>query len=83
MDKELQVISNKTKVGLMTKGSVFITTVLFSLKQTWSTDVPTAGTNGISLVINPDWFKSMTPEQRIGLLAHEAWHVCFFNICFV
>lgn len=69
---------SKAKIGLMTKqNSTFITTILFSLKQSWSTTVPTAATNGLYLLINADWFMGLTPPQRIGLLAHEAWHVAF------
>lgn len=69
---------NKAKIGLMTRrNSVFITTVLFSLKMRWNEDIPTAQTNGFFIHINPDFFMSLDPEVRISLLAHEAWHVCF------
>jgi predicted metal-dependent peptidase len=65
--------------------SVFLTTILFSLKFEWSTDIPTAATNGIHLLVNPDFFMSLNAgkmssidsDERLFLLAHEAWHVAF------
>lgn len=70
---------NRAKVGLMDrKNAVFITTILFNLKQSWDSTRPTASTNGLDLKINPDWFmEELTEDERIGLLAHEAWHVAF------
>lgn len=77
-DKQLQELLDKAKIGIMTKhSSAFICTILFSLKHTWSEEIPTAGTDGASLIMNPGFFKDLTPEEQIGLLAHEAWHVAF------
>lgn len=76
--QELTTAFDKAKIGLMTKhSSVFITTILFSLKHTWDESCPTAGTNGVDLVVNPTWFMDMTEGARMGLLAHESWHVAF------
>lgn len=77
MDQTLKKAFDKAKIGIMVKGSVFLSTVLFSLKQSFNSKIRSARTNGISLEVNPDWFMSLTPDQRIGLLAHEAWHVAF------
>ena len=57
--------------------STFISTVLFSLKLQIDDSLPTAATDGTSLLINPDFFMSLSEKQRITLLAHEAWHVAF------
>ena len=76
MTPELTKALNKTKIDLMAvKNSTFITSILWSLKQSFSESVPTAGTDGLNLMINPTWFMELTHPQRIGLLAHEAWHV--------
>jgi predicted metal-dependent peptidase len=76
--QDLETAFDKAKIGLMTKhNSIFITTILFSLKHTWDESCKTAGTNGVDLVIAPTWFMSMTAGARMGLLAHEAWHVAF------
>ncbi len=67
---------DRTKVALMTRpNSVFLSTVLFSLQQSFNEHIPTAGTGGTDLIINPDWFVSLSEEERIGLLCHEVMHV--------
>ena len=79
--QELTKQTSKAKVGLMSEhNSVFITTILFHLKMIWDEAIPTAGTNGLDLKINPTWFGGLTPKAKIGLLAHEAWHVAFDHI---
>jgi predicted metal-dependent peptidase len=75
---ELEKAWNKTKLGLMMHGSVFITTVAFGLKVEFTdTIINTAGTNGTHLYFNIRFFMSLTPDQRVGLYAHEVWHVCY------
>lgn len=75
-EKELTDALNKAKLDLMSQlKRTFITTIVWSLKQSFSDAIPTAATNGIDLIINPDWFMELTRKQRTGLLAHEAWHV--------
>ena len=75
-----QRLMNKTKVGIMNKtNTTFISTILFSLKQTWDKNLspPTAATDGMNLLIHPDFWCSLTDDQRVGLLLHETWHVCW------
>jgi predicted metal-dependent peptidase len=60
---------------MMQKNSVYYTTILFSLRQTITDEIPTAATDGRSLLINPAFFTDLTPNERIGLLAHEVLHV--------
>lgn len=36
---------------------------------------PTAYTNGTEIVVNPDFFKKLTVQERIFVLAHEITHV--------
>lgn len=77
-DKELTRLLDRAKIGLMgIKNSTFISTILFSLKFSWDSNIPTACTDGLSLKFNPDFFRNMSEEERIGVLAHEAWHVAF------
>lgn len=66
---------NKVKIQLISNGAVFYSTILFNLKQVWTNDIPTAATNGIKLLINPDWFCALTQPKQIGLLIHEVSHV--------
>ena len=77
---QLKQILDKAKINLISRSnSVFISTILFSLKFKWNSDIPSARTNGICLEINPDWFSDMTAPQRVGLLAHEAYHVALLH----
>ncbi|PIZ54407.1 hypothetical protein COY25_02185 [Candidatus Uhrbacteria bacterium CG_4_10_14_0_2_um_filter_41_7] len=67
---------DKAKIGLMMlPNTLFYTTILFSLSQVWDKQIATAAVDGVSLFINPDWFVSLSPRARIGLLAHELLHV--------
>ena len=73
--KELAKVIDKAKIGTMMEGSIFLSTILFSLKQSWCDTIDTADVDGIHLRINPDWFIGLTERVRISLLCHEAWHV--------
>ena len=67
---------DKAKIALITrKDSAFITSILFSLKFEWTSNIPTACTDGLCLKVNPTFFLSLSKEARKSLLAHEAWHV--------
>jgi predicted metal-dependent peptidase len=66
----------KAKYHLLRKpNTVFYTTILFSLVQTWTDQLPTAGVNGVKLFINPEFFMGLSEEERVGLLVHEVLHV--------
>lgn len=65
---------------IMRPDSIFLTTILFSLKFSWDDKIPTACTNGIRLKASPKFFLGLTKGQRIFLLAHEAYHVAFMHM---
>lgn len=78
MDKAiLDKALNKSKIGLMTHGSVFLMTIAFSLRYEWNDQIPTACVDGITMQINPNFFMDLPDKQRIFVIAHEAWHVAF------
>jgi predicted metal-dependent peptidase len=60
---------------MMQKNTVFYTTILFSLKQEITVEIPTAATDGRRLLVNPQFFMDLSPNERITLLAHEVLHV--------
>ena len=77
---------NIAKIHLMRrKNTTFLTSLLFSLKQQfvgpelWASrgKEPTAATDGFNLYIYGPWFKALSPEARIGLIAHELMHVAW------
>ena len=53
----------------------FLTSLLYSLKLVWTDTIPTAGTNGLLLMINPKFFYELSKEERIFVILHELWHV--------
>ncbi len=76
MKKPEEKALERAKIQLMQiPNTVFYTTILFSLKQSWTNEVQTAGTDGLNLYINPDFFLDLTEKQRIGILVHELGHV--------
>lgn len=57
---------------------------LIMLNKTWSKSVPTAGVmvKGINyqLLINPEFWDTLSPEYRKGILQHELLHIAFFHL---
>jgi len=77
MDKA-QLAMDRAKYKLLANNkSVFLSTLLFSLRFCWDDTIPTACTNGLDLRVNPDFFLSIPEAERIAVLAHETWHVAF------
>ena len=52
----------------------FVGNLLFGMDIVWDTSIPTAGTNGEVIVLNPDYVDSLTDEELVFLLAHEVCH---------
>lgn len=79
MDKYNKLLG-KARLNLLTaRNSVFLSTLLYSLKFEWNTDIPTAATNGTKLLINPNFFESLNIKEQVGLLAHEIYHVALLH----
>lgn len=79
----LQKALDKAVLGLFSPNayaSTFLTTIYCSLRFQWSTKIRTACTNGIWLMINPDWFLTLSDGFRITLLSHELWHIAFMHM---
>jgi len=57
---------------------------LIMLNKIWDKSIPTAavGLNGINynLIINEDFWTSLTELQQMGLLKHELLHIGFFHL---
>lgn len=78
---EADIALNKAKIALMSNpDTMFFTTVCFSMDHKWSMEVPTAGTDGLTIYFNPDYFMNLTPEERVFLILHETMHVVFNHI---
>lgn len=78
---DIQKAYDKAKIGLMAKSdTAFFTTIVFSLKLIWDWAIKTAATDGTSIRINPNFFMSLNPEERIFLLVHESMHVALLHM---
>lgn len=83
-------MSNKTEElakaskDLMLKEPFYGLFLIMLNKQWNNTAVPTAGVSrlGINyqLYLNENFWKELTPDQRIGLLKHELLHIGFFHL---
>ena len=67
------------KIQLMSK-SVFLSTICLRLKHKITTIIPTAATDGLNILYNPDFIKDMPTEELTGLMAHEVWHVAYQHL---
>ena len=67
---------DRAKIGVLTR-SYFLASLSFQLQHRLGYEVPTAGTDGLTVVYNPVWFGKLDKEAQIGLVAHEVWHVGF------
>lgn len=77
---ELNKDISKIKIQVMRDpNSVFISTILMSLKQVWDDTLnpPTASVDGITLKIHPDFWMALSSDVKKSVLLHEAWHVAF------
>lgn len=69
----------KAKIELMTR-SAFISTICLSVTHIFTTDIPTAATNGTTIMYNPDFIKDFSVPVLAGLMAHECWHIAFMHL---
>jgi predicted metal-dependent peptidase len=66
--------------------SPFFGHVLMKMKKTITDKVPTAAVAidpesfNVDLLINPEYWTKLTPEQRMGLVHHETLHVAFGHL---
>ena len=77
----LQQALDKAKVDILSRrDSVFFATVCFSLPFSWDDSISTAATNGKWIKCNPDFFMSLSKDERVFLLLHESMHVAFLHM---
>lgn len=75
----LQELDNKllkAKIQLFDR-SVFISSICAGLRHRWDKTIPTAATNGLEVIYNPDFFDSLSFEEQVFVVAHETWHVAY------
>jgi len=81
-EKELQKDLSIVCKTLMLK-QPFYGLLLLNLQKMFTTQVPTAGVGlqGINykLLINPEFWQSLSHDHKCGLLQHELMHIAFFH----
>lgn len=78
---DLQNALDRTKIALIqSPNAAFICTIVFSLKHIWDDTQPTAYVDGVHMGWNPDFFMKMPPDERLGVMCHEGWHIAYDHI---
>ena len=77
-DAELQKEMDRTKIHLMRQADqTFLTHVLCRTDHKFSDVVPTAGTDGLGVLYNKQFFMEhcKSVQERAGLMVHENFHI--------
>ena len=77
LDRELDRVKSKVFLGT---NSAFLGPLMCSMNFTWSCDISTACTNGITLQWNPRFFLKTKPKVRPTVLKHELWHPALLHM---
>ena len=72
----------KAKLRLMQhQDAAFFASVILSVAHEFTYKIPTAATNGIKILYNPNFFMELTSAERIGLMLHEVFHIIMSHMC--
>ena len=78
---EWDIALSKAKIQLMgSPNSVFFSSLCFSLQHSFREDIPTACTDGKHVYYNPQFFMSLSKEERVFLLLHETMHCAYMHM---
>ena len=70
----------KTKAAVFIgSNAAFLGCLMCGLNFVWDTKIKTAGVSETTLKWNPNWFDSLTAEERKGVLLHELWHIALLH----
>ena len=69
----------KSQVFMSPNNAAFLGSLMCSLNFKWDESLPTAGTDGVDLLWNPDYFVRLPPKSRHTDLSHELWHVALLH----
>ena len=71
LTRQLDIVKSKVFMG---NTAAFLGSLMASMEFHWTRSIPTAATNGVILLWNPDWFLSLKPLTRATVFVHELWH---------
>src|SRR5512143_3671075 len=67
-------------VSRMTLTNIFFTALFYNLRVEQKPDLPaSAGTDGVTLYYNPEWFAKFDTTEAVFTLLHEIGHVILFH----
>lgn len=78
MDRDRALDQVKT-AAFFDSNAAFLGCLMCNLNFQWSTAISTAGVSEKEFLWNPDWFDSLTKEERKGVLMHELWHIALLH----
>ena len=79
--EDINKAMDRAKIQLMSRTDTsFFTTICFNLRFSWDNTILTAATNGKYLKFNPNFFMSLSPDERVFVLVHESCHVAYMHM---
>lgn len=78
MDRNRALEKTKASVFMGTNAA-FLGTLLCHLSFRWSKETSTAGVSKKQFIWNPDWFDTLTADERKGVFLHELWHIALLH----
>lgn len=76
-DRQLEQVKAATFIG---KNAAFLGCLLCGLNFSWTKEIPTAAvTTNKQFMWNPDFFDSLSFEERKFVLLHELWHIALLH----
>lgn len=80
MDKDIERALSKSKIGIITTGTHFLSSITFSMQHVMDESINTADVDGKIVRYNPNFFMKLPPTGRIFVMAHESWHVALNHL---
>jgi predicted metal-dependent peptidase len=76
--KAADLLLSKAKIAVMTNMKLaFFSVLMMNMRYRWNEATPYAATNYRTIFLNPVFYATLTPGQRVFLLMHEVCHVAF------
>lgn len=77
-NEEINLQNLKADTAL--RSTVFFSSILYNLNIKFTNSIPTAATNGLDLLINPDYFNGLDRKERLFLAIHEVCHIVYQHL---
>lgn len=75
-NRALEQVKAKVFIG---SNAAFLGCLLCGLTFRWSKECSTACVGEREFLWNPEWFDTLSPDECLGVLLHELWHVALLH----